>query len=138
MKDYEVGYGRPPKASQFKPGQSGNRAGRRSKKVASADSQTIREISAREARRIVKLHENGQPIELTVFEAIIRGVSLKAMKGDPRAAKFIMDYFEKHLTAEELEQAAKLHSVADFDHMDQHAAARAYLELVTAPMPPTR
>ena len=27
--DYEVGYGRPPKNSQFKPGQSGNPRGRR-------------------------------------------------------------------------------------------------------------
>ena len=29
--DYEVGYGRPPKATQFKKGQSGNRGGRRRK-----------------------------------------------------------------------------------------------------------
>ena len=27
-KDYEVGYGKPPKANQFPPGQSGNRNGR--------------------------------------------------------------------------------------------------------------
>lgn len=28
-RDYEVGYGKPPKAHQFKPGQSGNASGRR-------------------------------------------------------------------------------------------------------------
>ena len=27
--DYEVGYGKPPKKHQFKPGQSGNRQGRK-------------------------------------------------------------------------------------------------------------
>ena len=28
MPDYEIGYGRPPKATRFKPGQSGNTKGR--------------------------------------------------------------------------------------------------------------
>lgn len=37
QRDYEVGYGKPPRSGQFKPGQSGNTSGRKRKREAGLD-----------------------------------------------------------------------------------------------------
>lgn len=65
--DDDVGYGRPPRRSQFKPGQSGNPRGRRSrKKMAEA------EIVAMVRDELIELTLKGKKVKVTFFEAAIR------------------------------------------------------------------
>ena len=64
--DYEVGYGKPPKHTQFKPGQSGNPRGR-PKKTKNVDALLEKELDTQ-----VTLQEGGQPIRITKREAIIK------------------------------------------------------------------
>jgi hypothetical protein len=76
---YAVGYGRPPKHTRFKPGQSGNPSGRRRKPLS----------LAREFFEV--LHEpvtlgEGEACETVAKQrAILRALAAKAMEGDPRA-----------------------------------------------------
>jgi Family of unknown function (DUF5681) len=75
----EVGYRRPPVATRFKPGQSGNPKGRAR---GSVNLQTMfnkilnERVSMREGTRLRKVSK---------AEAILRGIVVNAMKGDPRA-----------------------------------------------------
>lgn len=81
--DYEVGYGRPPKSTQFKPGQSGNPNGRK-RKPKSVQAQMQKVVS-----RKVQINEGGVVKRLPLQDVIFRTIANKAAKGDLNAAKFV-------------------------------------------------
>ena len=78
-KEYEIGYGKPPKASQFKPGQSGNPKGRR-KGAKGLKSDLRSELAQR-----VSITENGRAEKLTKQQVVVKQLVAKAAKGDMRA-----------------------------------------------------
>lgn len=81
--DYEVGYGRPPKSTQFKPGQSGNPKGRKRKpKSVQAQMQAV-------LSRKVPINEGGISKQLPLQQVILRNLASKAAKGDLNATKFV-------------------------------------------------
>jgi hypothetical protein len=79
--DYEVGYGKPPRHSQFQPGQSGNPAGRPPGRKNLA---TIARSALHEEITVV---ENGKSKRMTKAEAAIVQMVNGALKGDLRAVK---------------------------------------------------
>lgn len=84
-KDYEVGYGRPLKHSQFKKGQSGNPKGR--KKGARGLKTDLRaELNAR-----IEITENGKTVKLTKQQLMVKQLAAKAIKGDVRAISKLAD-----------------------------------------------
>jgi len=80
---YEVGYARPPKHSQFKPGQSGNPAGRPKGSVNLA---TVLEQMLREK---VVINEGGIRKTITKREAAMKQLANQAAAGDLAAIKFL-------------------------------------------------
>ncbi|CUH46459.1 DUF5681 domain-containing protein [Ruegeria atlantica] len=76
--DYEVGYGKPPKATQFKRGRSGNPKGR------PKASKNVGKILEDTFFQKVPITENGVRREATMLEAIVRQVANGAAKGDMR------------------------------------------------------
>lgn len=78
--DYDVGYGKPPKHTQFKKGQSGNPKGRR--KGARGLKTDLRE----ELMEMLTITENGKTTKLTKQRLMIKQLFAKASKGDVRAA----------------------------------------------------
>ena len=77
--DYEVGYGRPPKRSRFKPGQSGNPKGRpRGRK-------NIHTILEETLFRLVTITENGRKRKAPAIEALFLSLLRKSLDGDMRA-----------------------------------------------------
>lgn len=99
--NYEVGYGRPPKATQFKPGQSGNPKGRKRKpKSVRAQLQGI-------LANKVSITEQGRQKRLSMEEVILRTLVNKAAKGDLRAAELVMRWRD----APEIEEATNLDQV---------------------------
>ena len=78
-RNYEVGYGKPPKHTRFKPGQSGNPKGRKpgSKNVMTLLEQTLFDT--------VKVRENGKVRRVPAIQACLLNLRNQAIKGDPRA-----------------------------------------------------
>lgn len=83
-KDYAVGYGRPPEASQFKPGQSGNPKGR------PRGLPTASDIFFREAARLVRIQIGDDVASISKLEAVFRQLFNKAAAGDPRAISLVL------------------------------------------------
>lgn len=76
---YEVGYRRPPQASQFRPGQSGNPKGR-PKRLPS-----VEEMFAAELNRSLTIRSDGGTTRMAVKIVLIRQFLKLAAKGNPRA-----------------------------------------------------
>ena len=88
-RNYEVGYGKPPKKSQFKPGQSGNPKGR-SKKT-----KDLQKLFERELSKTLRVSENGRPTTVTIREAFVKSVINAALKGERDARRLLFAVIEK-------------------------------------------
>lgn len=86
--DYEVGYGKPPKATQFKPGQSGNPAGRKPKPKPETALKPVLQNVFEETINI-----GGK--DYVPMEVIARTLINRAMKGDMRAIMAVMELQQK-------------------------------------------
>ena len=73
-RDYEIGKGKPPKASQFQPGVSGNLSGRPKKKPKL--SRAMSDILSRD----ITLTVNGQKKTMSTQEALLFSLTTKALK----------------------------------------------------------
>lgn len=80
-KDYEVGFGRPPKSGQFKPGHKRSRGRKRG-------SRNLRTIVEAEIFAPAIFNENGKKVRSNKLTAIIRTQTNKAAMGDPRAVNW--------------------------------------------------
>jgi hypothetical protein len=78
-RDYEVGYGKPPKQTRFKVGQSGNPKGR-PKGVRNFKTDLRATLKAP-----VKLMRDGRPRKVSTQEAMLLRLREKALGGDSRA-----------------------------------------------------
>jgi len=80
-----VGYGRPPRAHQFKSGQSGNPAGRR--KGAKNEATILYEL----LHRKISIREGGRTRKITVLEAILLRFTEDSLKGNTKSAAFLLN-----------------------------------------------
>ena len=83
----EVGYCRPPKEHQFKPGRSGNAKGR--PKGAKNEATILRDIM----NRPIAIREGGRARKITVLEAVLRKFFEDALKGNPKSAAFLLNRY---------------------------------------------
>jgi hypothetical protein len=82
--DYEIGYGRPPARTRFKPGQSGNPSGR------PAGRPNPKTTVARVINEKVSVREGQKTRNMTKLEAMVQAHALKAIKGDARSASIVI------------------------------------------------
>ncbi len=83
-KDDDIGYKKPPKKNQFKPGQSGNPKGRpKGLKNLSTD---LKE----ELEQKIVVTEGGRTLELTKQRAMLKTLMAKALKGDARSTSVLI------------------------------------------------
>jgi hypothetical protein len=81
----DVGYGRPPRANQFKPGESGNPKGR-PKGAKSAET-----ILGELLQQKISLNERGRTRRITVLEGILRRIAEDCLKGNTKSAAFLLN-----------------------------------------------
>lgn len=89
--DYEVGYGRPPKHSQFAKGQSGNKSGR------AKGSKNLKTVVEKEANAKVHIREGGKSKTVTKVDALFKAMLNKGIQGDTKAGQIAFGLMEKHL-----------------------------------------
>lgn len=89
--EYEVGYGRPPKATQFKPGESGNPRGR------PKGTKNLKTDLKEELAEMLVVREGDQPRKISKQRALLKSLTAKAIKGDVRAGAVVLQMVERHL-----------------------------------------
>ena len=111
-RDYEVGYGKPPRNTQFKKGQSGNPRGRPS---GSKNLATLISVALNEPVIVV---ENGGRRKITKREAIKQLVN-RSTKADWRAIKILLEIVREIEGRVEPEAAESSFSAADEKVIEQ-------------------
>ncbi len=118
--DEPVGYGRPPRQHQWKPGQSGNSGGRRKgARGSKRDRDRMLDLP-------VQATEDGHPRTLTTQQAALRAVRKKALNGDMRALDRLIEMsIDRHTEAEAQANAKGAERVSKEDRaLLQQALAR--------------
>lgn len=85
-KDYEIGYGKPPKRAQFKKGESGNAKGR------PKDSKNTYVLLDDTLSQKITITENGQPLQISKRQAIILQLVNKGVKGELKAINTLLPH----------------------------------------------
>jgi hypothetical protein len=88
--DYAVGYGRPPRATQFVPGKSGNPRGR------PKGSRTVGAILQDILRQKIAVTENGKTRRLNALEVTLRRLVNEAMRSDAKAMKLLLALVDRY------------------------------------------
>jgi hypothetical protein len=95
---YEVGYSKPPVATRFKPGHSGNPRGRpkgAKNKCEPIQRQSLQDIILTEAYRTIKANEGDKQVSIPMATAVMRSIALNAAKGQTRSQKLFTDLLTK-------------------------------------------
>ena len=81
---YEVGYAKPPKATRFQPGKSGNPKGRpkgsRKAPPAGAAVEKLNTLVLQEAYRPIQIRDGETLVEMPTMQAMLRNVTLSAAR----------------------------------------------------------
>lgn len=111
--DYDVGYCKPPKHAQFKPGHSGNPKGR------PKGAQNLRNALREELHDRIAIKESGRTKRLTKQEAMLKVLMEKALKGDLKAIQTLISISIKLLPPPEPEAAEDYEmSATDYEILD--------------------
>lgn len=91
-----VGYKRPPKATQFKPGQSGNPRGR------PKGSKNFATILEKELAERIPATINGSPVRITKRHAVVLQLANQAAAGDHKSIQLLLKLTAEHEGSVEL------------------------------------
>ena len=83
--DYDIGFAKPPKHSQFKPGKSGNPRGR------PKGARNLKTDLEEELAELLTLREGNKELRLSKQRALIKSLMARGLKGNDRAAEKILD-----------------------------------------------
>ena len=91
----DTGFGHPPKEHQYQPGQSGNPRGRpvgAKTRRFGLDGHKLYDALGAELGRPVKYKEDGEDRQMPAFQAIIRTMTTKAVKGSVEAGRMLLHF----------------------------------------------
>jgi hypothetical protein len=116
--EYEVGYGKPPRNAQFKPGKSGNPKGR-----PKGTKNLATDLTEELAEKII-VNEGGRQLKISKQRAMIKSLLAKALKGDTRAATVLLKLLI------DAEQASTKNAVAEALSENDQAILASFAERV--------
>ena len=99
--EYEIGYGKPPKATQFKPGYSGNKKGR--PKGSRNFQNDLKQVL--NSKTVVTL--DGKPKKITTQMAALQRLRQKALKSDARALDKLIELAKEASETEQIKTRSR-------------------------------
>ena len=107
--DYKVGYGRPPKHTQFKKGRSGNPNGRPRRQC------NVRTVVKEALGQKIIIREGGETRTMTKFDGIVLTTVNEALKGNHKAQNYLLTLMRSTGMIAEEEQANDNEPLTAFD-----------------------
>jgi hypothetical protein len=92
--DYEVGFGKPPEDTRFKPGQSGNPKGRprgAKNRRPALNEERLKDIILEEAYRTITVRDGHRNVSVPMAQAVVRAMAVNAAKGQHRAQRLFAE-----------------------------------------------
>ena len=118
MSDHSVGYGKPPRNTQFRKGQSGNPKGRR------RGSKNLATVLLDSAHESVTVNEGGRRKSITKLEAMSKQLANKAAAGDPKATHLLTQLLQ---ICEERSERSTPEAV--IDESDEHVVQQLFVRI---------
>ena len=116
---YDIGYGRPPKETRFKPGQSGNPKGRKKSPPSSLGEDLTRLLNMP-----ISVVENGNLKKMPTRKALLKKLTTQALKGDVRSIKLLLDMAKEAGNTQSNIQEAEVMSEDDAAILGAYFASR--------------
>src|SRR3989304_5680992 len=120
---YEVGFGKPPQHTRFRPGQSGNPRGR-PKGTKNLKTDLLEELGEK-----ILVHEGGQARKLSKQRAVVKTLVNRTLKGDARAPNSLLPMMMRLLDTGEGSEPERSEDL----HPDELEILEAYKERLTRP-----
>jgi Family of unknown function (DUF5681) len=121
--DDDVGYGKPPRSHQFKPGKSGNPRGRPT--GAKSEATILQDL----LQHKIGLSEHGKTRRITLLEAMLRRIAEDCLKGNIKSAAFLLNRYHA-MTSNEPDESG----LSD----DEQAVLETYLEKYQSELNPKK
>ncbi len=135
----EVGYGKPPIHSRFKPGQSGNPSGRpkgaKNKKPKDRFEEPLDQILLDEAYRDMLIQDGNGQRKMPAIQAVVRTVFHKALKGDHRSQRLMLEHTSRVEGRKRALAEAHVEAMMDYKLYWENELDRRQKRGITGPAP---
>lgn len=97
--DYDVGFGKPPKDTQFRKGRSGNPRGR------PKGTKNLKTDLTEELQELISVREGNTRKTISKQRAMLKSLIAKAVQGDTRAVNTVLQMLNRLVLADEATEA---------------------------------